>query len=164
MKKAIFIIMILWLSIISGFIIVNEYTIRTGKEVLLETIPIDPRDLIRGDYVTLNYAIAYDSRYLKYKDRQIVYVKLKTNNKNIATIDNIVDVKPQMGLFIQGRIIKPKPHSFWGKCVNFGIESYFVKEGIGLELEKELQNRGLVRVVIDKSGKAKVKGFIKNKI
>ena len=33
----------------------QEMLLRSGTVVLLETVPVDPRDLLRGDYVILNY-------------------------------------------------------------------------------------------------------------
>jgi uncharacterized membrane-anchored protein len=36
----------------------RAWGLRSGVEVLLKTSPIDPRDLLRGDYVTLNYDIS----------------------------------------------------------------------------------------------------------
>ena len=32
--------------------------LRTGTDVTLQTRPVDPRDLLRGDYVTLSYEIS----------------------------------------------------------------------------------------------------------
>ncbi len=32
--------------------------LRSGKEVLLKVEPVDPRDLLRGDYVALGYDIS----------------------------------------------------------------------------------------------------------
>ncbi len=54
-KKTFYLIVVFWLLIFSGFIAYKEYTLRTGTEVILKTMPVDPRDLFRGDYVTLNY-------------------------------------------------------------------------------------------------------------
>jgi len=48
----------LWLIIISGFVLTQQFTLLTGKEVLLKTVPVDPRYFLRGDYVILNYEIA----------------------------------------------------------------------------------------------------------
>lgn len=42
----------------------------------------------------------------------------------------------------------------------FGIENYFVKEGTGIKLQRDLRNGAPVRVAADKFGKAKVKGFV----
>jgi len=54
-KKTIFILLaVFWLIIIGGFIGFKEYTLRTGQEVVLKTVPIDPRDLFRGDYINVS--------------------------------------------------------------------------------------------------------------
>lgn len=42
----------------------------------------------------------------------------------------------------------------------FGIENYFVNEGTGIKLQRELRNGALVKVAVDKFGKAKIKGFV----
>jgi hypothetical protein len=36
----------------------EQWTLETGVPVLLETQPIDPRSLFRGDYVRLNYTVS----------------------------------------------------------------------------------------------------------
>ncbi|MFA6177031.1 MAG: GDYXXLXY domain-containing protein, partial [Phycisphaerae bacterium] len=36
----------------------RENVLRTGKTIYLRTVPIDPRDLFRGDYVRLQYEIS----------------------------------------------------------------------------------------------------------
>jgi len=36
----------------------REWIVRNGPTVWLRTAPIDPRDLFRGDYVTLGYEIS----------------------------------------------------------------------------------------------------------
>lgn len=41
-----------------GTVFVQECALREGTVVLLETRPVDPRDLLRGDYVILNYNIS----------------------------------------------------------------------------------------------------------
>jgi uncharacterized membrane-anchored protein len=37
---------------------VQERALSSGKVILLETAPVDPRDLMRGDYLILNYKIS----------------------------------------------------------------------------------------------------------
>ena len=41
-----------------GMVALQEFRLHNGQVVLLETFPVDPRDLLRGDYVTLNYKIS----------------------------------------------------------------------------------------------------------
>ncbi len=43
---------------IVGTIVVQETKLQSGTVVHLETVPVDPRDLLRGDYVILNYTIS----------------------------------------------------------------------------------------------------------
>lgn len=43
-----------------GYMVESRASIlRNGKEVLLKTVPVDPRDLLRGDYVILSYDISW---------------------------------------------------------------------------------------------------------
>ena len=41
-----------------GTVAVQEHALASGKVILLETRPVDPRDLLRGDYLMLNYKIS----------------------------------------------------------------------------------------------------------
>lgn len=44
---------------VPAYMIASRYAILTsGREIVLETVPVDPRSLFRGDYVTLRYAIS----------------------------------------------------------------------------------------------------------
>ena len=55
LKKLTVAICILWLLIISIWVIKSEIIMYNGREILLETVPVDPRDILMGDYVILNY-------------------------------------------------------------------------------------------------------------
>ncbi|MBA2400538.1 MAG: GDYXXLXY domain-containing protein, partial [Bradyrhizobium sp.] len=52
---------ILAASLLCGLILAMVFQraaiLRDGKEVRLEVVPVDPRDLFRGDYVVLGYRI-----------------------------------------------------------------------------------------------------------
>lgn len=160
LKRIVIIICIIWTAIVAFWVIRSEYVCIVGKEVLLKTVPFDPRDLLMGDYVTLNYEISrvpkkyYDEMYSSNKK---VYVVLKTDENNIATIENIQTKRPTESLYLKGKISR-------SNTIEYGIESYYVKEHTARELEKNLRNRALVKVCIDKYGNAKVKGFVENNI
>ena len=160
MKKFIYLIVGLWLITTLSFAISQDITLRTGREVLLKTVPVDPRDLILGDYVILNYEIAQIPAKENYKDNETLYVTITTDRDNIAHVSAITRNKPQAGLFMKGKTGRCSSVFFTNaRCINFGIESYYVKEKTGRELEKNLQEGALVKVAVDKNGKAKVKGF-----
>lgn len=184
LKKATILICIVWISIISVWVIRNEIILHNGREVLLKTVPVDPSDILMGDYVILNYEIGQidfhdgsnyaqvisklgHKKYVsagKYELNRPVYIKLSTDENNIAYIEEVYDKKPNNNnLYIKGKMSKCDTiFPFWknGKCIKYGIESYYVKEKTGLDLEKNLRNGTLVKVLIDRNGNAKVKGFV----
>ncbi len=147
-----------WLIIIAGFTASKEYTLRYGVEVTLKTVPIDPRDLFRGDYIVLRYNISDIDRkkyayYSNLKAGDTVYVTLNIEN-NQAEIKSLFLRAPKDQLFIKGKIKTVYPNHW---TVDYGIESYFLPEGKGWPIENE-RGKGLtVRVSIDRFGNAVIK-------
>ena len=163
MKRALLVIGALWIAILGTMIAVYEYRLRTGREVLLKTVPVDPRDFFRGDYVTLGYEIGLldltQVRYqiANYTEGQPVYMLLKTEGE-YAVAERVQVKRPDSdAFFIKGRV-----QSVHGKRmrIEYGIESYFVPEGQGHVLEGSI--RPDVRVAIDHSGRAIIKTMMLN--
>lgn len=154
-KKIVMIIIILWCTITAALVISSEYILNTGREVLLKIVPVDPRDMLRGDYVILNYEISSYNRK-DYKPGSDVYVSLNVDKKKNATMKKVHKEKPSGEFFIKGKIKK----GFANTRIEYGIESYFVKEYTGKEIEKKLQKGAKARVLIDRNGNAKVKELV----
>ncbi len=155
MEKKSYIIVIFWVLIVIGIIISNEAIFLLGKEVLLKIYPIDPRDFLRGDYVSLDYEIGKisDKESASSYRREKAYVVLDVDNNNVAHKKEILFRKPSGALFIQGE--------FYYKKLTFPqIQKYFTKEGKGKELERKLQKGGYAKVLIDKRGHARIKEII----
>ena len=57
-KIALVSIIILQIVSLVVFVIYQENLKGTGTKIVLQTIPIDPRDLLRGEYVDLRYEIS----------------------------------------------------------------------------------------------------------
>ena len=169
-KKRIFIVSIavLWVAVVVGMIWSKEFTLRTGTRVLLETVPVDPRDLLRGDYVVLNYAIStIDLKDIscsegEYQPGAVLYVELKQKGKywEAAYVTCDPDEAAE-GIYIRGRV----DHRYGKKLtVKYGIESYFVSEGTGKEIEDKI-NRGpksqvAVDVSIGRNGEAVINRLV----
>jgi uncharacterized membrane-anchored protein len=139
----------------------EEYLATHGREILLPTLPVDPRDLFRGDYVVLRYEI---SRYraplyrkLNLESGQTVNVSLKLDGQNWV-IDEIALKKPARGLFLQGRISEVQKEKYqvtYG--IQYGIESYFVPEGEGKRLELLREKKKLSAAInVTPDGQAKI--------
>jgi uncharacterized membrane-anchored protein len=177
-------IAIFWTLIILGFIGMKEYTLRTGRQVILLTAPVDPRDLFRGDYIVLNYEInqintkniIVDDSYAGYtsygakgktsgnekiKEGDEIYVVLVKNpafgKKEYYKAGKIYkDIKPKKNdLYIKGKV---ESVDLNGRArVKYGIEQYYVPEGKGKDLERARSGRLAVRVAVDNFGKAVIR-------
>ncbi|AKB78269.1 putative membrane-anchored protein [Methanosarcina horonobensis HB-1 = JCM 15518] len=179
-RKIFYLTVVFWLLIFSGFILYKEYTLRTGTEVILKTEPVDPRDLFRGDYVVLNYEIStldleeipVEDPYFEYNDR--IYLVLELEN-GYGVPKKIYRNPPDDELYIKGKV-KGIEHDWETDgegiidetdieklTVEYGIESYFVPEGRGKEIESQQwtgRERVDVKVVVDKYGNAVIKSLL----
>ena len=135
--RAVFIILILLqLLILVGLTGYSEAILAFGKTVVLQTVPVDPRDLFRGDYVVLRYEISTLDRvpgYWQIDEGDEIYVKLEKED-DVWDAVQISKAKPDdWYYFIAGEV-----EDVWdGRLmVEYGIEAYFVPEGKGREIER----------------------------
>jgi uncharacterized membrane-anchored protein len=145
-----------------------------GREVVLDVIPVDPRSLFRGDYVILGYDI---SRFklppgaTPPEKNAPFYVTLgKTADGAWHAVaggsEPPADVKPDE-VVIRGRVEyvsgppanQPQEPTVVG--LHYGIESFFVPEGTGRELETMVGDRKISAIIaIDDGGEAAIKGLM----
>jgi uncharacterized membrane-anchored protein len=157
-KKLFIGIGIFWLVLLVGFIASKELVLRSGEEITLRTVPVDPRDLFRGDYVVLRYDISNLNSTVtngqNFTPGETVYVQLAADG-NFSVPVGISRQKPE-GLFIKGTVQEP---SWWGNGVQvaYGIESYFVPENKGWILERNQGTALTVKARVDKNGNAVIK-------
>lgn len=180
-KKVLYLTVVFWLLIFSGFIAYKEYILRTGTEVMLKTLPVDPRDLFRGDYVTLNYEIStldmekFHAENSDFYYDEPVYLTLELEN-GYGIPKEIYTTPPEDELYIKGKVKDviydwktDKSSNMTEEAtikelrVDYGIESYFVPEGRGMEIEKAQQTGKTkvdAKVIIDKYGNAVIKSLL----
>lgn len=153
----IFLIIIFKLSILTG-----------GTDILLRIAPVDPRDVLRGDYVTFQYYISNtDSYYANSQQIQNgdkVYVILRPSGK-YWDFGGVQKNKPQdSSLFIKGVVESGGVGNqndfsqYRGNSrlhIVYGIEQYFIPEGRGQNFN--FGNReAAARVAIDGEGRAAI--------
>jgi uncharacterized membrane-anchored protein len=149
------------LVVLLWMIIVPANVLLTGQTVLLRTVPVDPRDLFRGDYVILSYDFSLlppqASQKLHFGDQypQVIYVTLQPEADGVHWEASDYSFRqPEGVLFIKGLVNS-------SHRAEFGIESYFVQEGKGLEYEKAIRDQKLsAEVAIDAEGNAALKNLI----
>jgi uncharacterized membrane-anchored protein len=135
------VIQILFLAGIAGF---HYSTLWYGKEIRLQTVPVDPRDLLYGDYVHLNYDInrvpmsSWQETGHKPMTGDRVYVVLQENTADrIYKAKAVFSNKPSLSdgeVALKGRVEYVDNESI---RITYGIEQYYVKENTGKELEEQ---------------------------
>jgi uncharacterized membrane-anchored protein len=147
---------------ILGTTFVQERALAGGKLVLLETRPVDPRDLLRGDYVTLNYKIS-DVELSLFSPAltnglapgETVYVALEPHGQFhevvLASTHRITPAEGQV-------VLKGHSRSWWNNAaqttqhLDYGLERYYVREGTG-----NPRGKITVQAAVPDSGQARIK-------
>lgn len=107
MRIKFILIILLQTILLVGMIGMREVWISKGTKVKLKCVPVDPRDIFRGDYARLNYEISsldLDSLNCKenFKRRQKIFITLKQNEKGYHYAASVSSKKPEQGIFITG--------------------------------------------------------------
>jgi len=142
--------------------------VKTGKEIVLPIIPVDPRDLFKGDYVRLAYPISRPDAVAfsgPMPDRSAWGYAVVEPDPDPARIWKIVRISASRPTDLSpGQIVmKARAPGGWREkqpVLHFGLERYYVPEGTGLALEKMAADRKLAAIVaVDASGNAAIKGL-----
>lgn len=143
----------------------------SGREIVLEVVPVDPRSLFRGDYVILSYEIsniALPDGLERVHRGEIVYVTLQKTDAGVWQVVKSSTARPSPTgpdqVVLKGRVryaSSPARGTTGQARVRYGIESYFVPEGKGRELETLVREKKLSALVaVDEEGNAGIKGLI----
>jgi uncharacterized membrane-anchored protein len=162
-------------ALIAAMVLDRAQILRGGAEVMLQTRPVDPRDLLRGDYVVLGYDISQlPAGALKDRpagaSNPVVFVKLAPNRDGVyeavsVHADAVAVTSPEV--LIRGRVAYgascgQNRRAFCDKLqIRYGLESYFVPEGEGSKLEQNRNQRKLMVVAaVLPSGRAAIKRLL----
>jgi uncharacterized membrane-anchored protein len=157
--KLLLLVLALQTAWILGTTFVQERTLTGGKLVLLETRPVDPRDLLRGDYVTLSYKISDVALTPPIPGDGLpagttVYVALEQRGQfhevALASTNPITPAEGQV-------VLKGHSRSWWNNAagtvhLEYGLERYYVREGTG-----NPRGKLTVQAAVPDSGQAQIK-------
>lgn len=157
-----------------AYIVVGrDRLLKHGREVIMQVQPLDPRDIFRGDYVTLGYPISQ----INVADGQLpdgiekggaFFAVLSKGADDAWSVARIAASYPTDAgpddLVVRGRVqsIYTGPDGK-GYAINarYGIETYFVAEGTGKKIEEEVRERSVKAIVaVGSDGEAALKGLI----
>lgn len=153
--------------------------LRNGTEVRLKTVPVDPRDLFRGDYVVLAYPIstveAGQESPRPYRSGETVFVALGRDEQGFARATGVSRDWPKGSgdvVVIAGRVTATSACATNANgetdCsgnrnrlrVAYGLESYFVPQGEGKAIETTEKARIEVVAAVSASGEAAIKRLL----
>ena len=121
------------LAVLNFQIYRKERLIKSSEEIFLELAPVDPRSLLQGDYMALNYKIADEMRDKLRDDDDAPHtgrVVVGLDDKRIATYRGIWTGEP---LREDERLLHYRRGDH-GQ-VRVGVDSFFFEEGQGRHYE-----------------------------
>ncbi len=155
-----------------GMVVMQEHALVNGKIILLETKPVDPRDMLSGDYLMLNYKISDVpvslfsppiGKELPYGTKIFVAVAPGTNGFYMVTHAST----NEMGVSANEVLLLGKSSLWWRNFggfhsndtihVEYGLERYYIAEGTGNPAGKLT-----VKAIVPASGRAKIKEVLVN--
>ena len=161
-----------------GWIIAGRAAVlRDGREIVLKVEPVDPRDLLRGDYVRLGYEIS------SIPAEQITNIPPDSKGRasELALCAGEEGrrrlLAPAVGDFRRaaaggasarrGRHQGPRRGEAGASAPDtsiereYGIDRFYLPEGEGLDLEKDMRVRPFgVRVALASDGTAQIKALL----
>jgi uncharacterized membrane-anchored protein len=164
-----------WLAMGAQFALLSTiaapaiYTLTTGTTVFLQTAPVDPYDLLRGYYQTLNYDIADRAKLAKLPGGEILSNKQTKTGEFFVTLALPSAPGQQVAQPIAVSATKPpnlptgqiaiqgiqNPQSGWRNDLSYGIEKFYMPESQKDTVNNEVgrnPRKLLVEVKIDSSG------------
>ena len=100
----------------------KEQILNEGENVLLKLAPVDPRSLMQGDFMTLNYEVSRE--ITKQKDVEGTYLVISKDESDIGHFKRIQTSEEPLSE--NEYLIKVK-RGEWSTRI--GAESYFFQEG-----------------------------------
>lgn len=146
-------------ALLLALIAQQEYALAAPTTVLLETAPVDPRDLLRGDYVILNYKVSALANSLwdnplpgKESEGLDVFVLLEQRGQFHEAVKASASplIAQANQVLLRARLVR----SWNGGSlrVEYGLERYYVEEGTG-----NPRGKLTVQVAVSAAGKPVIK-------
>ncbi|MEM9568846.1 MAG: GDYXXLXY domain-containing protein [Cyanobacteria bacterium P01_E01_bin.34] len=164
-------------------------TLATGTSIFLETRPIDPYDPLRGRYVTLDYfledppSIETIPGYLSIDEIEVTFEQMpdriyfimeprdptapESSEPNPVIAWEAVEItyrlpeELEQGQQVLAGELKVSHYNVWHAAIDLGLDSYFIPETIGDELEDDIRRHRentLVEVKVDRRGNSALVG------
>ena len=146
--------------VLGSMIVQSAWTLAVGETILLRVVPVDPRDLFRGDYVILGYDFTrmrpegerqWDESHV---GREIFVTLTPEADGKHWTGTTVSWTRPIIGTYLRGKVGNDLRNEF-------NIGQFFVQEGKGKEYEDAVRSRRLsAEVAVTDEGAASLKRLV----
>ncbi len=142
-------VVLLQVAVVLSLVVRYEWRLWHGAPIVLETVPVDPRDLFRGDYVDLDYTIllpdGLEEALGKECRKRDAWLVLSRSDKAVSEFLRLEFNVPQN---LTDRETSLKVQEKCGTIVfDESIRRYYVPEGGGRALEESVHD-GRLTVVL----------------
>jgi uncharacterized membrane-anchored protein len=150
--------------------------LRNGKEVLLKIEPVDPRDLLRGDYIVLGYDISRipvkliadvpADKLISDDTRLVVRLKKGADGYWTPTVawfgkaptPPAADEADISGHVAEGWDLRGEAATI---APDYGIERFYLPEGQGIAIQNDMRVRPFgIRLALAGDGTAQIKALV----
>lgn len=150
MKKLLVVLNLILLIVVFGYSVIKEENNLKKNTFYIKTSPVDPRSLIQGDYMVLNYNIT-DSARIEAVNIRKGYIRIKINDLKIAEFIRVdKEYMPPSNNEISIQFQKNSSN------IDIGVNSYLFQEGTG----NKFQKAQYAEVIELKNGKLRLKSLL----
>lgn len=143
------IVVLVLLTILGGFLLYVSLPLLSSTSVVLATQPVDPFDLIRGQYIIIRYDVGTVPFVDGAEVGDNVYVVLEEDANGTSRYESASLSRPSGdNAFIKGQVNSIRAGNM---RIEYGIEQYFFERGAtfttrGMEVEVKLSGSGRARI------------------
>lgn len=150
--------------------------LRDGREIALKVHPVDPRDLLRGDYVRLGYDISsIPVSLIENLPTDLattragpIYVRIKKAEDGYWHAVSASLYEPASAAEDDGTVeLRGQVAAGWSLgpdaslSVDYGIERFYLPEGEGRAIEQDMRIRAFgIRLAVASDGTAQIKALM----
>lgn len=150
--KILIAIVVLQVAVLGWMAGEREWVRQNGRTVYFRTAPVDPRDVMRGDYVRLRYGMSTVPREQWRGDLKSttnnpplprdtrVYASIQIDTNNLVQLTSLGTDQPADGAYVRGRVVSSSPTHLQ---VRYGLEAWFLEQGSGKIIEARQTRDGI---------------------
>lgn len=152
-RRALWAILVVVL-VLAGMIFYLGRPLVNGRSILLATLPVDPFDPLRGQYIIIRYEIGDVQAPANVQLGESLYVWLHADEKGISKAVSAERYPPEDRNFIRGTVSQ-----IYGNRakMEYGIEQYFFERAANVPITDVV-----VHAMVDDSGQARIANLLKD--